>query len=144
MTGYVYFARFDPGFVKIGYSADPVRRVGSLATSGNTIFPAEVNRASGRLVKVIPGNRETERGLHERFSSHRDVGEFFVDCDPLSSFIESLACADVKAGRFTVALPADLHGRLRTISDKTGISLARLLKDAVVAYLRRASRKENA
>jgi hypothetical protein len=37
--------------------------------------------------------------------------------------------------RINVALPSPLHARLRSVSDKTGISITNLLRFAVLEYL---------
>lgn len=42
--------------------------------------------------------------------------------------------AEIK--RVNVAIPGDLHGKLQSVSKHTGISIKRLVRDAVDAYLR--------
>jgi hypothetical protein len=66
---FVYFVREDCGGpIKIGFSNDVYRRVKSLSTQAG-------RRMS--LLAAMPGGRDEERRLHERFSGSRVLGEWF-------------------------------------------------------------------
>jgi hypothetical protein len=71
----IYFAasRLE---VKIGLTTDPPRRVAAM----------RVVRPDIRLLGDIPGDRETEKALHARFSKDRIGGEWF-------HFTEEIKCA---------------------------------------------------
>jgi hypothetical protein len=71
---WVYFADRD-GLVKIGYSADPHRRVDQLGA---------------RLLAVMPGGSVMERLMHRRFAEYRSHGEWFHPGLGLITFIEAL------------------------------------------------------
>lgn len=81
-TGYVYFikAKCEGNPIKIGYSIDPKKRLKSLQTAS----PVKL-----KLVKAIPGNRDTERNLHRRFKKYRIRGEWFKS-EKLLSFIKEV------------------------------------------------------
>ncbi len=66
--GYVYLMGPDPDLVKIGFAADPRKRLRALQTGHPeplTIFAA------------LPGTMDDERELHELFSHAKTVGEWF-------------------------------------------------------------------
>lgn len=65
--GFIYFL-WAGKRIKIGYSTDPFRRVGSLKTGiGDPI----------RLFLTVPGTRGDEKRLHRRLSSQHVTGEWF-------------------------------------------------------------------
>jgi hypothetical protein len=68
--GWVYFfqAATDEGAVKIGWSSDPRRRHGGMASS----VPFNLE-----LVALIPGTKALEKRLHQRFDHFRIRGEWF-------------------------------------------------------------------
>ncbi len=68
--GFVYFiGRADgEGLVKIGYSADPQRRLGDLQTGS----PVEL-----AIIDTVPGSEDFEQELHARLSANRRHGEWF-------------------------------------------------------------------
>lgn len=69
MPGYVYLiACDDRSAAKIGWAVDPERRRRALQTG---------NPKRLVLLGFIPGTREDEQALHNRFSSAREVGEWF-------------------------------------------------------------------
>jgi Meiotically up-regulated gene 113 len=66
---FVYFIQAgDHGPVKIGFSNKPDRRLPQLQTG---------NHRDLQLRHVIPGDKDTERELHERFADARIRGEWF-------------------------------------------------------------------
>lgn len=80
MSGFVYFVSSGLA-VKIGYSVDPTQRFAALQTS----HPAKLT-----LLGRIPGTRELERDLDDRFAKYRRVGEWFTADDALVDAIEGL------------------------------------------------------
>ena len=78
--GYIYFIA-DTIFneVKIGYSANPQKRLKELQT-------ARSNELT--LLKVIPGNQKEERKYHSQFCWYRKKkGEWFDLSDENKTFI---------------------------------------------------------
>lgn len=75
----VYFIQQgDNGPIKIGYSADPHKRLQSLSTASP--YPL-------RLLKVIDGGWMLEQTLHRRFAEHQLEGEWFAPAPELLAFI---------------------------------------------------------
>ncbi len=69
IKGYVYFIQgLCGGAIKIGYSADPSKRLKELQTG----YPDTLT-----LVLMIPGDENTERALHNQFEASRLKGEWF-------------------------------------------------------------------
>lgn len=65
----VYFIKDEAtGFVKIGYSNNPQKRLKSLQTSS-------ANKLT--LIEAIEGNKKLEETLHTTFAEHRVRGEWF-------------------------------------------------------------------
>ncbi|HEX4114148.1 MAG TPA: GIY-YIG nuclease family protein [Stellaceae bacterium] len=79
--GLIYFAR-SGNHIKIGFCTDAHRRPRSLQTS---------NPEPIALIGTVPGTRETERGLHERFKNLRVRGEWFIATRTLLRFIARVA-----------------------------------------------------
>lgn len=78
----VYFARCEKtGLVKIGYTQDLDRRVGELRRLG----------AAPVVLATMPGNADTEHGLHARFADLRVDGEWFRPEARLLAFVEAVA-----------------------------------------------------
>lgn len=67
--------------IKIGYSGNPNKRINQLLTSS----PHELE-----VLLVIPGTRDEERSLHERFAHLRQHREWFTDCEELREYINHL------------------------------------------------------
>lgn len=74
----VYFAAADD-VVKIGLARDPAKRLAALQTS----HPKKLT-----LLLVLPGGRDLEQRLHERFARYRVGGEWFRRDGHLRNFIE--------------------------------------------------------
>jgi hypothetical protein len=68
------------GFVKIGYSNNPSKRLSGLQTAS----PHDLT-----LFRVLPGEVEDEHDLHQRFSSHRVRGEWF-ESGPVKAWVTNL------------------------------------------------------
>jgi hypothetical protein len=78
----VYFIQQgDNGPIKIGYSADPQRRLQSLSTASP--YPL-------RLLGVLDGDMTLEQTLHHRFADHQLEGEWFAPVPELLAFIAEL------------------------------------------------------
>ena len=80
--GSVYFIQSPDGeFVKIGYTAGPVmvrfKQIGSL-------------QPGLKVLGYIPGTRQTEAWLHEKFVALRSTGEWFAQTPGLQKFIAQL------------------------------------------------------
>lgn len=70
MTGFVYCIGTPGGMVKIGWSADPKRRLAKIQSD----TPETLS-----FFGVIPGGAEVEAEIHARFASLRRRGEWFED-----------------------------------------------------------------
>ena len=69
MDGYVYVVQsIHGGAVKVGYSDDPVKRLGGLQTG----HPQEL-----RIIGLCRGNSATERDIHKALKRHHARGEWF-------------------------------------------------------------------
>ena len=77
MSIYIITVR-EFGVAKIGYSNNPRRRAATLSTA---------NFAQTRLEAVIPGDRDCEAQLHEKFSGEKQRGEWFRICDGIENLI---------------------------------------------------------
>ena len=87
----VYFAQCDNGGpVKIGMSNNPISRVYALNTSN----PSKVH-----LLATMPGGRELEREMHERFAGYRLNGEWFDPARELLDFISTIEEPALEAGK---------------------------------------------
>lgn len=75
----IYFAEAG-GYIKIGYSAVPCKRAGSLTTNGTR--PNDLPRgAEVDLIGWVPGDRWREGEVQARFIAKRVAGEWFRDID---------------------------------------------------------------
>lgn len=71
----VYFATSGP-YLKIGFSADPLRRIATVTTAGTR--PSDLPRATDAdLIGWIPGDREAEATWHRHFAADHVAGEWF-------------------------------------------------------------------
>ena len=80
LNGHVYFIQAGE-FIKIGYAADPNKRLLSIKTGS----PLPV-----KIIHFFPGTMKDERSLHSRFSHLRAEGEWFRVEPDLVSFIDGL------------------------------------------------------
>ena len=76
-SGYVYFAECEPGYVKIGYSTDPIRRLVSIRNTCSLLIPPDANLHTLRLIGVTPVNRYREGQIHRDLATHKVIGEWF-------------------------------------------------------------------
>ncbi|MEQ8673448.1 MAG: GIY-YIG nuclease family protein [Aggregatilineales bacterium] len=81
-TEYVYFIQQgDNGPIKIGYSAEPEKRLQTLSTASP--YPL-------RILKTLKGGKALEQELHTRFANHQLEGEWFAPDDDLMDFISEI------------------------------------------------------
>lgn len=80
MSGFVYFIRCNDR-VKIGYSAEPAKRVSELSTGA--AYPLA-------LVAAIAGDARQERLLHRVLSAQRVHREWFAFSGPIPDLIEAI------------------------------------------------------
>lgn len=73
-TEYVYVMAARAGAVKIGYTRDPAKRLGSIRAGW---VPDSVDRAELEIVYLVEGSRDLERELHSHFMQQRVTGEWF-------------------------------------------------------------------
>lgn len=76
----VYFIAAG-GMIKIGISKDPERRIAELGRSS----PLPLS-----ILAIIPGGRNREKSLHERFAEHRKHGEWFTECQDILDYIKGV------------------------------------------------------
>lgn len=74
--GVVYFILFRDR-IKIGWSSQPLRRIGRLPHD--------------EVLAVVPGTLVDEARCHRAFRAYRCDGEWFKDCEDIRSCAESLA-----------------------------------------------------
>lgn len=87
----LYFIRHGRrDVVKIGYSADPIRRLAGLQTSSP-------DRLS--LLGVCPGDREDEAALHQQLAHLHKRGEWFRDTAELRAAVKELCTGHRLYGR---------------------------------------------
>ncbi len=95
----IYFVRRLDGLIKIGYSGFVAVRVQSLASRHGTLD----------LLAVIPGRTQVERSHHDRFATHRIIGEWFAPCRELTDYIGAIvSCEPLRT--FTRRAPDPIHG----------------------------------
>lgn len=77
----VYFARAaKTGFIKIGYSSNPAKRLSALQVSS-------ADRVS--IILTVPGRSAEERAFHGRFRESHERGEWFREEGELLKFLKS-------------------------------------------------------
>lgn len=85
----VYFAQVGP-YIKIGYSANPERRVRNLMASGTRYTaPADtpLDEGSRRLIRYIDGELATEQAIHVALQDFTLGLEWYVDEPEVRDFI---------------------------------------------------------
>lgn len=99
-SGYVYVLR-SGFFIKIGYSTNPVERIGSIVTS----TPDDCE-----MLFLVPGNLKLEKRLHREFAACHYRREWFFLCGKLKRFVEEFdAHRASKAQTSLHNLPHNLH-----------------------------------
>jgi hypothetical protein len=89
--GFIYFL-WSGNHIKIGYSADPLRRLAELSTS----LPLGV-----RSLVCVPGTVRDERRLHHALKLHRRKGEWFAATLPVVQTLQHVLALG------HVSLPSD-------------------------------------
>ena len=74
----VYFIRHN-GYIKIGKSVDPWKRLASLQTAHHETL---------EMLAIMPGSEDLEHGLHRAFGEFMERGEWFKQNDKLLAFVE--------------------------------------------------------
>lgn len=105
----VYFAAVG-GYVKIGYSADPIGRTSTVTV--NAKRPTDVPRgADAQLIGWVPGERDEEARWHRSFAADHVAGEwFYIDPDVVSQLIWADPCGiDLDRMSALAVLAANAH-----------------------------------
>lgn len=89
-AAYVYFIEAG-NFIKIGYSRDPLIRLGQIRRGRATATPDGLDTSTARLLAIEQGDMFLEKSLHKRFAEHRVAGEWFEKNDRLAHYIKSIA-----------------------------------------------------
>lgn len=82
---YFIAARSDCTHVKIGTCGDRPRDLRHRLSSLQVGNPALLT-----VLKTMPGHRDEEKELHQRFAAYRGIGEWFEYRDELKEFVDSL------------------------------------------------------
>lgn len=93
MNGFVYFIKSASGTMKIGWSADPAKRLQSLQGASSEGL---------ELIGTVPGTREHERFIHKMLAKHCIGGEWFSANDKVREFV-----AGILGGDWFSFVPAD-------------------------------------
>lgn len=88
----VYFIRCG-GYVKIGASRSPAKRLDSIRTIGGVLAPSLLDLSGAELIATEPGGFTREKALHVRFKHLRHTGEWFSEDAELTRYVESLRAA---------------------------------------------------
>lgn len=81
MTGFVYAIGDNAGRVKIGWSADPCRRLVKLQSDSST---------SAALLGIVAATKAQEREAHSLLAPWRLQGEWFRNEGPVTAFVAML------------------------------------------------------
>lgn len=84
--GFIYFAK-GVEHIKIGFSANPLKRVGQLATE----YPTQTGGERPTLLATMPALACDESRLHFNFRGYRVDGEWFLDCPAIRQYIAAFA-----------------------------------------------------
>ena len=86
---HLYFMRCE-GYIKIGVSADPQRRLTQIR-GGSALMPIGMDYRKAELIHVIQEAGSQEYPTHWRFTHLRHTGEWFIETPELTEYIESLS-----------------------------------------------------
>ncbi len=118
----VYFATSGEGMpVKIGYSANPERRVAELSRAHNLDL---------RLIRVIDGNLKLERRFHAAFAHRRIEGEWF-SFDPEMMTLETPPKAAPKMEQRSACLTDKQWRWLDREAKRLGVTVSEYLRGVV-------------
>lgn len=88
--GYLYFAKNESGNIKIGFSAEPTKRLKSLHSNTGSDKRARISLIALIAFESAREARNAEVGLHKKFARHRVHGEWFRPVTPLLDEIARL------------------------------------------------------
>lgn len=113
MTGFVYAIGDGEGRVKIGWSADPVRRRNAFATG----HPGEVE-----LLGIVPATREQEQEAHQLLRKWRISREWYRFEGAVAKFVAMLSppvrsCPPKKAA----ARPDSIDGVIEALGGSSAV-----------------------
>ncbi|HCG55365.1 MAG TPA: hypothetical protein DEW39_04235 [Brevibacterium sp.] len=87
---FVYFIEAGD-YIKIGFSHDPIIRLGQIRGGHGSISPEGLSTKSARILAVEQGGIYDEGILHRRFAEYRVAGEWFKKNDRLARYIQSIS-----------------------------------------------------
>lgn len=132
----IYFARLSTGAIKIGFSDNVDRRLGSL----KGIYGDELT-----LLHTMEGDRQTEREIHERFSDLRfGKTEQFRPAAELMEFMGKPLLVSANPDTIEAAeqlklvrleLPPAYHRDLRVIAAKQDTTMAVLSRKLLMEFI---------
>ena len=128
----IYFMQpVDGGPVKIGHSEDVDRRRRQLAWGYGKPLT---------LLKVMPGGREEERAMHDRFAAYRiDNSELFEPSHELMEFIAAIKdMPSISDEYISVKIDKAIVAQARMIAAREGKSISDLLSDMLVQPITKA------
>jgi len=128
MTSYVYFIQRENGrLIKIGYASSNARL-------------AEHRRNGFKLLGVMPGGREKETELHDRFehlrvdSDKRQRRELFRPDPELIGFIEDNTDFNTGVAVIAATIEGTLYEKLRNIAARNQRSLSKEVAYVLIQY----------
>lgn len=144
MKRFVYFARFEPGYIKVGHSNQPERRIKYFQRSSYRT-PSEADLSSGVLLATIPGSPKDERNVQKILNPHAVSGtrEWFHDNfdvrTAVSEFSRQLPKRQRTTRTFFVAagLSQGQHAQLKSICLDRGIAIQDYVRELVVRALQK-------
>lgn len=85
---HLYFMRCE-GYVKIGVSQDPQRRLTQIR-GGSSLMPVGMDYRTAEIVHIEPNAGAREYPTHWQFAHLRHTGEWFTEAPELTEYIEAL------------------------------------------------------
>lgn len=85
---HLYFMRCE-GYVKIGVSQDPQRRLTQIR-GGSSLMPVGMDYRTAEIVHIEPDAGAREYPTHWQFAHLRHTGEWFTEAPELTEYIEAL------------------------------------------------------
>lgn len=141
--GYIYFAKVNPGFIKIGWSGKPVHRVKSFRRSGR--FPQNIQQGAknSSMIGAIKGGRDVERLMHQKFNPFVVSGcpEWFSDVPAFHQILSTIellrpeSLIDIGCKMTTLQIPTHTHAKLKDINARVHVPIKFILETLVAKYL---------
>lgn len=131
----VYFAQVG-GYIKVGSSDDPERRVRRLFSSETRYCKPDdcpTDAGSRRLLLTIPGSLNVEWSCHRALDDFRVVGEFFIDEPGVRDFMERAALGDLSPVERPGGPIADMAGNVGhpEVAEALGRIFAQIFPDGI-------------